>query len=68
MIRARKLDPREVDAARKRGRALRSEAFHAQARSAANGLRRAFRALSRALEPRKGRLSLLARGVRVGFF
>lgn len=67
MIRAIKLDPRVVEEARKRGRQLRSQAFHEAAHAFADGLRRAFRALSRALVSHKGRPSPVARSARVGW-
>ena len=67
MIRATILDPGAVEEARKRGRQLRSQAFHEFAHSIATGLRGTFRALSRALDSRMGRPFPFDRSVRVGW-
>lgn len=63
MIRARKIDPREIEAALKRSRDLRSQAFADLGASLARGLRRVFRALSHAPASGKGRSSPVAGSV-----
>ncbi len=63
MIRARKIDSHEIEAALKRSRELRSQAFADLGSSLARGLRRVFRALSHAPASGKGRPSPLAGSV-----
>jgi hypothetical protein len=67
MRRATNLDPRVVEEGRIHSRQLRSQVFHDLAHAIAKRVSRAFRALSRALDSRKGRPSPFARSVRVGW-